>query len=780
MVDNRMGDVYGTAFQAGVIHSVTVNAPPTAPIPGWVGMALPVHRCDPGELGVHNTLSGPDDAGIPPYVARDVDGELDRRLASVAAAARGGLVLVTGASTAGKTRALTAALGRTLPDRMLVAPPEDADLRPLPAWLAERAAQAPQGWVIWLDDLDRHLGSSGLTPTLVAELGQAGAIVAATIRRNRLEALRPSTTDHASASEGSGYAVLKTPPVVIERRWNPQERERARASGDERLVEAAADERFGVAERLTAGPLLESVWLGGPDSGSPRGHALVAAAVGLAAAGVSSALTREQIQAAHGAYLPAPPPLPEEDDQAWEWATRQRSGLAGLLVPVDHEGHRWRAFDYLTAQEPLPDAMWRSALETATVHERYDVGVTASSADRADVAEAAFLPLAEMGHPGAMNSLGILLYEEGRTEKAVIWLRRAADQGDTSSMFNLGILLNEAGRTEEAATWYRRASDHGHINSMFNFGSLLNDAGLKEEAEAWFHRAAEQGHTDAMFNFAFLLNEAGRDGEIEGWFRRAADQGHTGAMNSLGTLLTETGRAEEAEAWYRRAIDRGNTGTMSNLGNLLKEAGRTEEAESWYRRGADQGHVEATYNLGRLLHEAGRLEDAVTWYVRAADQGLPEAMNSLGTLLTEADLAEEAEAWYLRAVDQGHVGAMHSLGVLLSRADRMEEAVTWYLRAAEHDHAGSMSNLGNLLKEAGLAEEAESWYLRAARLGHTNAMVNLAILLYEAGRDGECEDWFRRAAAQGHTTAMANLGALLTEAGRTKEAEFWLHRARME
>ncbi|WP_345558774.1 hypothetical protein [Streptomonospora halophila] len=390
MVDNRMSGIHGASIQAGVIHgSVTVHSLPTMPVPGWVGTALPVHQCDARELGAHNALPGSKGAGLPPYVVRDVDGELDRRLAAIAEAQRGGLVLVAGASTAGKTRALVAALDRTVPDRMLVAPPEDADLRPLPAWLQERAAQAPRGWVVWLDDLDRHLGASGLTPALVAELGGAGAVVASTIRRDQLEALRPSTTDQASSSEGFGYAVLKTPAVVVERRWNPQEREHARISGDERLIRAAADERFGVAEQLAAGPLLEPIWLSGPDSGHPRGYALVAAAVGLAAAGLSSGLTREQLHAAHGAYLPDPPPLPEEADQAWAWATRQRSGLAGLLVPVDHDGHRWRAFDYLTPQSPLPDAVWHTALGMATDQDLFSVGLTAYNADRDDITEAA-------------------------------------------------------------------------------------------------------------------------------------------------------------------------------------------------------------------------------------------------------------------------------------------------------------------------------------------------------------------------------------------------------
>nr|WP_237450030.1 SEL1-like repeat protein [Nocardiopsis alba] len=678
VVDNRTRDNHGVSIQARDINGpITVHPRTDASVPGWVDTALPVHRCDVGELGVHNALPGDEGEGLPPYVARDVDEEIDRRLAAVSEAPRGGLVLVTGASTSGKTRALVEALGRTLPDRMLVAPPEGADLRALPAWLGERAESAPQGWVVWLDDLERHLGSSGLTPTLVAELGLAGAVVAATIRRNHLEALRPSPTDRAFTAEGVGYAVLKTPPVVVERRWNPQERDRARASGDERLVQAADDERFGVAEQLAAGPLLQQAWNGGPDGGHARGYALVAAAVGLAEAGVSSPLTREQIQAVHVAYLPAPPPLPEEDDQAWEWATCPRSGMAGLLVPADHEGRRWRAFDYLTHQGPLPEAVWRTALETTTGQERLDVGLTAHSADLYDVAEAAWTPLAEQGYNAAMVDLGLLLEEVGRVGEAEAWLRRAAGKGEINAMHAFGILLYRSGRLEEAEPWYRRAAEGGLAGAMFNFGLLLQEVGRLEEAESWYRRAADVDEIDAMGNLAILLSRSGRFGEAESWYRRAAEKGRSDAMFNLGLLLKGLGRDGEAEAWFRWAAEEGEVKAMNNLGLMLEEAGRIGEAEAWYRRAVDGGDTEAVFNLGLLMHREGRSKGAEEWYRRAAAEGDPGAMSNLGVLLNDAGRVEEAVSWFRQAAEAGHPGAAHNLAVLLGEAGRGREAEAW-------------------------------------------------------------------------------------------------------
>jgi TPR repeat protein len=582
-------------------------------------------------------------------VQRDVDDELDRRLAAAAASPRGGLVLVTGHSTAGKTRTLAAALARTLPDRMLVAPPEGTDLRPLPTWLKEQAKQAPQGWVIWLDDLDRHLGTSELTPALVAELGHSDAVVAATIRSERFKDLRPTSTEHAHAVEGAGYSVLKTTPIIVERRWSMPERERARDSGDERLVRAADDERFGVAEQLAAGPRLQQEWLEGLDNGHPRGYALVAAAVSLAAAGVSSPLTREQIHTAHTTYLPAPPPLPEDADQAWAWATQPRSGLAGLLVPTDHEGRRWRAFDYLTLQGPLPKALWHAALATATDRDRFDVGLTAYRAEQADIAEKAWRPLTDRGDAHAIVHFGILLAEAGRVKEAEPWFRQAADQGDTGAMSNLGILLARAGRMEEAEPWCRRAAQQGGTEAMFNLGVLLAEASRVEEAETWYRQAADQGHIGAMSNIGVLLAKAGRMEEAEPWFQQAAQQGSTEAMSNLGVLLNLTGRAKEAEPWFQQAAQQGHIGAVFNLGVLLAKAGRVKEAEECYRQAADQGHIGAVFNLGMLLEEAGRTEEAETWYRKAASHNDTHAMIHLGNLLKAVGQVEEAEAWRQRA-----------------------------------------------------------------------------------------------------------------------------------
>lgn len=120
------------------IHQHYGTAPASGPpaensaAPGWLDTAVRVAEADPDRLGAHAARPGANGGRQPPYVARDADTDLDARLTTAAADPRGGLVLVAGAPTAGKTRALAAALARVLPERMLVAPPEEADLSHLP------------------------------------------------------------------------------------------------------------------------------------------------------------------------------------------------------------------------------------------------------------------------------------------------------------------------------------------------------------------------------------------------------------------------------------------------------------------------------------------------------------------------------------------------------------------------------------------------------------------------------------------------------------------------
>ncbi|MGW7126585.1 tetratricopeptide repeat protein, partial [Streptomyces sp. NPDC054901] len=632
----------------------------------WEALAAGAHR------------ARPDDAGdaVPPYVARDADEELRVRLTQ--ATQQGGLVLVLGESTAGKTRAAHHAVRacQALAGYRVLAPDTGPDLVIAVDVVAATAVRC----VVWLDDLERFLTPDGLEAGVLAELVRLRTPVLATMQLRHYDTFNPHSTESLQEdsagprTSGTGARVLKqTQPLYLQRRWSAEELTRAEGVDDPRIIDAVTHHGpYGVAEYLAAGPALLTEWRHATrPGGHPRGAALVAAAVDLTRTGLRPPYPTALLTTLHQHYLPADPLLrPEPIDTALAWAARLRYGATSLLLPTN-DPDAYGVFDYLPdhATSPVTEEAWQSALDHAADEEEHlTIGVHA--ADTAPhIAEAAWRPLARHITSAAFN-LGILLTETGRNEEAVELFRQAADAGDTEAAVNLGVLLAQLGRNEEAEEMYRQAADAGDASAVFNLGFLLAQLGRNEEAKEMYRQAADAGHRGAISNLGNLLAKAGRNEEAEELFRQAADAGHRGAISNLGILLAMLGRGEEAEELFRQATDAGDTDAAVNLGLLLAEGGRSEEAEEMYRQAADNGHSDATYSLGNLLAQLGRNEEAEEMYRQAADGGHTDAPVNLGILLTETGRNEEAEELYRQAADNGHSDAAYNLGILLTEAGR--------------------------------------------------------------------------------------------------------------
>ncbi len=139
----------------------------------------------------------------------------------------------------------------------------------------------------------------------------------------------------------------------------------------------------------------------------------------------------------------------------------------------------------------------------------FDEGLTAY--ERGDYATALreWLPLAEQGHAGAQNNLGVM-YAKGQGvpqdyAEAARWYRKAAEQGHAGAQNNLGLIYaNGLGVPQdyaEAARWYRKAAEQGHAGAQNNLG-LMYDKGQgvpqdHVQAHIWFNLAATQGNKQA-------------------------------------------------------------------------------------------------------------------------------------------------------------------------------------------------------------------------------------------------------------------------------------------
>jgi uncharacterized protein len=458
------------------------NALLSPPVASWPRAA----DADPLVFGVHRARfllhSG---KSLPPYVRRDIDGDLHERLST--AAERGGLILLIGDSTAGKTRTAFEAMRRLFADYQVLIPLRDSDFGPLARVLDDIANRS----LLWLDDLESYLRPGGLDPAVLTALIERRVPILATMRTEKYETY---TSRNQFAQFGS--AVLNSvEPIEISRLWSATELNRLAEQTDERLVEAATRHGpFGIAEYLAAGPSLLLEWhQASRVGGHPRGAALVSAAVDLARIGLRGPISEPILRRVHEHYLTkagGPTLRPEPFDAALSWATQVRYGATSLLIPQEAQD-TWQAFDYLVdaadrdgTGDRVPVETWNALLEhDLTEVDLFVIGTEAIEAGRKEVAESALLSLAEAGDPWAMYNLGCLYVDIKEVDAWVGWW------GGGSAA-----ALAAAKRADEAGIWWRRAAEKGHVESMYNLGLLLWGKGKNEEGDFWVDRAFYLGY----------------------------------------------------------------------------------------------------------------------------------------------------------------------------------------------------------------------------------------------------------------------------------------------
>ncbi len=694
-----------------------------------------------------------DGSDLPPYVARDIDVDLEWAIYA------GGLVLLHGPAAVGKSRAAAEALRRLRPDHKLLVPDDGPALREI-----VDAKVDLSDTVLWLDDLERYLGDQGLDVGLAQRLcspTNTGVAIVATMRDEQL-ALHANAGTGAIAGTG---AVIDRAAVEVLAGIRGQRRIRVAAAltDTERARAALVAERDarvrravmapeGFAEYLAAGAAMMDRWSTGETPEFIRGQALVSAAVDCRRAGHHDPVTAALLADLHIQFLPPAwrnrADLPSLD-AGLRWATRRVLGASSCLQPAPDR--RYLASDYLldrtrpgrTASAspltgPVSDTTWTILVAALTSRQTLRIGVTAYLAGRHDVAEQIFAS-AGTHSPEALFTLGVLLGEQpGREAEAELVLRAAGTAGNVRALNNLGILLGrQPGREAEAERAYRAAIAAGNIKALKNLGNLLGrQPGRAVEAERAYRHAVAAGSTNALVNLGNLLSgQAGREADAEGAYRAGIAAGDTEALFNLGVLLSgQPGREADAEWAYREAVAAGNAEALFNLGVLLSgQAGREADAEGAYRAGIAAGDTEALFNLGVLLSgQPGREADAEWAYREAVAAGNAEALFNLGVLLSgQAGREADAEWAYREAVAAGKTKALNNLGILLSGQPGREADAEWaYREAVAAGKTKALNNLGILLSgQPGREADAERAYRDAVATGNAKALVNLWNLL---------------------------------------------------
>ncbi|MFG1766949.1 tetratricopeptide repeat protein [Micromonospora parva] len=769
-----------------VVAVLLVCAPASAEKAEDLTLRLPTVRdVNPLVLGIKPAVAADAD-GLPPYVSRDGDDDLEWALAE------GGIVLLHGQAAAGKSRSAYEALLRCRPDHRLLVPPRPEALPRLGTILP-----ADEGVVIWLDDLEQYLVPLGLDEGVLAELtpdGRRDVVIVATIRDEELARLQRAHLQGSAPAEvrAAGRLIAQIDArrrVAVGRYLSTTERGAITDPDADPRVAAALVSSFGFAEYLAAGPGMMSRWSTGDSPLFEVGQAVISVAIDCRRAGCRDPLPVSMFDRLHRQYVsPAwreRPDLPPVDS-ALAWACEPVLGASSCLLP--RTGPAYLVSDYLLdraamgegplAGRPVPDEVWQAVLEASDSRQAVKVAFAASASDRRDVEEEALRQAAGSDDPMFQGLYAAFLHGRGRDDEAVDRYRQALASSitcpDIIRMNYVSLLLD---RDEEAeAEQVLRAFAERDATAAEALGRLLVRRDATEEGERWLRAATTEGIVTAMAELGATLAVHGDRCEAELWLRRAAEKDDLGALVNLGILLADHGDDTGAEAMFRRAVELGDYKPLPNLVNLMIERGAAHEAEELIRPAVDDGNAAAMSCYGALLLMRGA-DDGLEWLRRAADQGDPTAAGNLGLRLVEQGRPAEAVPLLERSVGADIAQFRAVLGAVLADRGEVERAQPHLRAAAEGGSDDAAANLGLMLAGRGEDEEAERWLRIAAEANNIRGLAALGAFLALRGDTSEAAVFLHRAAVAGSATAAANLGGLLIVAGEFDEAEIWCRRS---
>ncbi|WP_053758465.1 hypothetical protein [Streptomyces sp. AS58] len=689
-------------------------------------------------LGVKPAIEAQGARGdLPLYIPRDHDRELRRVVREMATT--GGLIVLLGEPSTGKSRSAYEAVVAELPDWWLLRPQDVTELEELVDLGAGRA-------VVWLDDLGHFLDAR---PTLSAAIllrlldPRAPTVV--------VGALWPESYDrYAGAAEASGAApgrasaearevlqLARTVDVVGELSESEQAAAEAAADTDPRIAAALAGSDFGLFQTLAGAPALVRRWR----SGDVYGRALMNAAIDAVRLGGPEILTVDYLRAAAPGYLTSAQwarATPQWLDTALDYCATMVNGATAALSPA--AGHQPGSVVGYTIADYL--------LRTGERHRRFTlVPAEAWHALLDTVVDTRIL--AEIGWSAEWRLLYELAHEFYRAAGSDGVVRRAR-------------LLKRQGLAAEARQLLEPQAVEGQAQAIDTLvGWARSDLSDPEQLTAELARYAPV-HQGAAAELARALGNAGRSEESSAQWLALAEQGYPPAARAAARhLLNIDRRAEAMELLRAHAATQDSRRLLVNL--LLEEGTQagTAEAEVWLRRWLAEGM--ALGQLATLLLDQGRTSELE----QMANEDIGQARDRMVDLWVAQNLREPDIAEY--AVDRCRQWSQDEHGPwriinLLKRLGRTNEAIDAGV-AFEREHGGN-DDLNAVITSMLMEQDRVDEVLVRADAGDSRAQQVVAEGLLDQGRVPELE----QRAAHGEWHACRILSDWLEEQGRVPEA----------
>jgi hypothetical protein len=568
-------------------------------------------------LGVHSAIEVEGAAGeLPEYVLRDIDQKL--RDAIKVAAEHGGLVLLVGGSSVGKTRTLFEAVRAVVPEWWLLRP-HDASA------VVEFATRPTHRTVVWLDELQRYLQAPGGLPAgAVRDLIAAKMVLAGTLwpdeHAKRIELPMTGQGDLC----GDDRELLRMGEVInVLEAFSPSERRRAEALADtDRRLRIALDSSdAGFTQVLAAGPELIRRWETAP---TPYGKAVITAALDARRVGATAPLTRALLKAAAPAYLTsAQQAAAPKDwlDQALDYATKGLHGSAATLTMVSAGMSRLAGYataDYLYQHArrvrrttPLPDRAWQALVDH---HHPDDTLRLADNADRRmkpQYADVLFRKAADTDFSArvltAYQTVDLLI-EQGRTNEAAALVRDVVYYGEPMALDRVIRAFADRGCIDEAAAALRPQVDDGDSLAEDKLIRLLTEHGRIEEAVELLRPLADHGKAIAAYRLARLFAKQGHTDEAVTLLQGLVNDGEKIAVFPLAHLLGKQENGDRTATLLEAIVGNVDFAALAGFVDIMVEENIISDV-ALLRNFADLGHTQAAYRLLDLLATQDRIEE---------------------------------------------------------------------------------------------------------------------------------------------------------------------------
>lgn len=284
--------------------------------------------------------------------------------------------------------------------------------------------------------------------------------------------------------------------------------------------------------------------------------------------------------------------------------------------------------------------------------------------------------------------------------------------------------------------------DAANADALQMLGLILYQAGKSQEAIQSLRNAIAINPTaDAFYNLGVMQSERQQHQQAAECFQNALRlrPNNTETHNNLGNALKALGKLDDAAECYRQAIrvDANHALAHFNLGSLSHQQKRLDDAVTCYRNVLvlNPRHVEALLNLGIVLKDQGEFDEAIATCRQALKirpDFVPAYINLANVCGATGEL-EEAIENYLRALEfePQNLDALNNLATAYKSTGRSTEAVEVCRRAVEsHPNAAKLyNNLGNAYLSLAMPDAAFESYRRARELDSTYISAHSNMLL---------------------------------------------------